>query len=133
MDAVRCVMLSSAMTELLIKLAVRFVVFAAVFAIAARRSPKVKVQPAIALPLVGLVFALLNTGLYWLLKPVLHLATFGALWLLVPFVLNGLFLWATQRLIRALRIKGATTMVWLAVLLTAAHGLCWLVLDVLIF
>ena len=120
------------MTALLIKLGVRFVVFALVFAFAARRSPNVRVKPAIALPLVGLVFALLNTGLYWVLKPVLHLASFGALWLALPFVLNGLFLWATRKLIRPLRIEGLMTMVWLSILLTAAHGLCWLVLDVLI-
>jgi hypothetical protein len=121
------------MTELLVKLAVRFGVFLAVFAFAAWKNPRVRIHPKIALPLVGLVFAILNTGLYWLFKPVLNLATLGALWLAVPFVLNYVFLWATERLIRPLRIEGFFTMVKLAILLTAAHGACWLVLDRLIY
>lgn len=121
------------MTALLVKLAVRFVLFGAVFAFAAHKNPKIKIQPKLALPLVALVFALLNTGIYWLLKPVLNLATFGAAWLLIPFVLNGVFLWATRKLIRPLTIDGFFPMVWLSVLLTAAHGLTWLVLDLLVF
>jgi uncharacterized membrane protein YvlD (DUF360 family) len=121
------------MSALLVKLAVRFAVFLGVFAFAAWKNPKVRVHPKIALPLVGLVFALLNTGLYWLLKPVLNLATLGALWLFLPFVINGAFLWATQKLIRPLRIEGFLTTVWLAVILTAAHGVCWVVLDKMIY
>jgi hypothetical protein len=121
------------MTELLVKLAVRFGVFLVVFALVAWKSPKVRIHPKIALPLVGLVFALLNTGLYWLFKPVLNLATLGAAWLVVPFVLNGFFLWATEKLIRPLHIEGIFTMVKMAIILTAAHGACWLVLDKMIF
>lgn len=121
------------MTELLVKLAVRFGVFLAVFAFAAWKNPRIRIHPKIALPLVGLVFAILNTGLYWLFKPVLNLATLGVAWLAVPFVLNGLFLYATERLIRPLRIEGFFTMVKLAILLTAAHGACWLVLDKMIY
>jgi hypothetical protein len=121
------------MDEILIKLAVRFGLFLAVFAFAVWKNPRVTVKPKIALPLVVLVFALLNTGLYWLLKPVVNIATLGVAWLLVPFALNGLFLWATRRLIRPLKIEGLATMAWLAILLTAAHGLCWFVLDHLIY
>ena len=121
------------MTELLIKLAVRFGVFLLVFALAAWKMPKVRVHPKFALPLVALVFAVLNVGLYWLFKPVLNLATLGAAWLFIPFLLNGAFLWATQKLLRPLRIEGFFTTVKLAVILTAAHGACWLVLDKMIF
>jgi uncharacterized membrane protein YvlD (DUF360 family) len=121
------------MTELLVKLAVRFGVFLAVFALVAWKNPKVRIHPKIALPLVGLVFALLNTGLYWALKPILNLATLGAAWLFIPFVLNGVFLWATEKLIRPLRIEGFFTMIKLAIILTAAHGACWLVLDKMIY
>ena len=121
------------MTELLVKLAVRFGVFLLVFAFAAWKMEKVRIHPKIALPLVGLVFAILNVGLYWLLKPVLNIATLGAGWLVVPFVLNGAFLWATQKLLRPLRIEGFFTTIKLAVILTAAHGLCWLVLDHFIY
>ena len=53
------------MTVVVVKLLVRVAVFVLVFAVAARRHEKIQVQPKVALPLVGLVFALLNTGLYW--------------------------------------------------------------------
>jgi len=121
------------MSPLLIKIGVRLLVFTLVFAFAAWRSPGVTVRPRIALPLVGLVFALLNTGLYWLGRPLLHLATLGAAWLLVPFALNGLFLWVTARFVRPLRIESVRSMLWLAVLLTAAHGACWFIVDQLIY
>ena len=65
------------MTELLIKLAVRFGVFLLVFALAAWKMPKVRIHPKFALPLVALVFAVLNVGLYWLFKPVLNLPHTG--------------------------------------------------------
>ena len=76
------------MEALLVKLGARFLVFGAVFAFAARKNPKITVKPRYALPLVALVFALLNTGLYFLLKPVLNIATLGMASLVVPFVLN---------------------------------------------
>lgn len=120
------------MSALLIKIGVRLVAFTLVFAFVAWRSPHVTVRPRIALPLVGLVFAFLNTGLYWLGRPILDFATLGAGWLLVPFILNGLFVWATARLLRVLHVDGVRPMVWLAVLLTAVHGLSWLILDHLI-
>ena len=121
------------MTELLVKLAVRFGIFLLVFAFAAWKMPKVRIHPKFALPLVALVFAVLNVGLYWLFKPVLNLATLGAAWLFIPFVLNGVFLWATQKLLRPLRIEGFFTTIKLAIILTAAHGACWLVMDKMIY
>lgn len=110
------------MSSPLIAIGIRILVFAAVFALATRRHPGISVRPRLALPLVGLVFALLNTGLYWLLKPVLSLATFGAAALLAPLAVNAVLLWATGRLLRPLRIGGWRPMLYLAVLLTLAHG-----------
>jgi uncharacterized membrane protein YvlD (DUF360 family) len=119
----------SAMTWLLIKLVVRLVVFAGVFALAAWKVEKVEIKPRYAIPLVGLVFAILNTGLYWLLRPVLAIATLGMVGFLIPFVLNGAFLYATDRVLKPLRIEGLWTTVKLAVILTATHGLLWVGLD----
>jgi len=123
-----------AMTWLFVKLSIRVVVFTAVFALAVRKSERITVGKKWAVPVVGLVFALLNAGLYWLLQPVVNIATFGVAWLLVPFALNGAFLWATNRLVRRLRVNGlefhgSWVMVKLAVLLTAVHGLLYLALD----
>jgi len=121
------------MSVLLVKLAVRLVVFGAVFGFAAKKHPKIEIQPKYALPLIALVFALLNTAVYWIAKPVLNLATLGAAWLFLPLVLNAAFLWGTQKLLRPLRIEGVMAMGYLALLLTAAHGVLWVLLDLMIF
>jgi len=121
------------MTELAIKLAARVVIFGAIFALAAHRHQKIEVKPRYALPLVGLVFAVLNTGLYWLLKSALGLAVLGPTAFVVPLLANGLFVWATDRLLKPLRIEGLGPMAYLAVLLTAAHAVLYLVLDGMIF
>ncbi len=120
------------MIALAIKLGVRFLVFGAVFGFAVWKNEKVTVKPRYAVPLVALVFALLNTGMYWLLKPVLNVATLGTMWFLLPFALNGLFLWATDRVLKPLKVEGLLTMAWLAGLLTVAHGALYVVLDLLI-
>lgn len=116
----------------LIKLGVRFVVFGLAFWLAARKNPKVVVPNKWALPLIALVFAILNTGVYWLLKPILNLASFGALGFLMPLVANIVFVLVTERIFRAkkwLEIHGVRATLWLAVILTAVHGLIWVGLD----
>jgi hypothetical protein len=116
-------------TWILIKLAIRFVVFGAVFGLMTWKDKRVRVHPRYALPLVAAVFALLNTGLYWLLKPILNLATMGTLAFVLPFALNGVFLYVTARLLRPLRIEGIWPMVVLSFFLTVAHGVLWVGLD----
>ncbi len=120
------------MSWLLIKLGVRLLGFIAVFWLATRRNSKVKIQPRWALPLVASLFAVMNTGMYWLLKPVLNLATFGAAWFVLPLAINLAFLMATARIVerkRWLAIDGVRATLWLAFVLTAAHGVFWLGLE----
>ncbi len=119
------------MTWLLVKLGVRLLGFIAVFWFAARKHPKIKIEPRWAVPLVGL-FALMNVGMYWLLAPVLNLATFGAAWFAMPLVINLGFLVATMRILdkkRWLVIEGVRATLFLALVLTVAHGVFWLGLD----
>lgn len=115
---------------LFVEIAVRIVVFGLVVGWVSYRNPNVTVRPKAALPLVALVFALLNTGIYWLAKPLLTIATLGMLSFALPFVLNGLFLYMTTRLLKYARVRveisSAMTLLWLAALLTAAHGLIYL-------
>ncbi len=121
-----------AMTWTLIKLGIRLVAFLLVFWVATRRNPKIVVQPKWAIPLIAGVFSLLNTGLYWLLKPVLNLASFGVAWFLMPLVLNLIFLIATMRAVQSkkwLQIEGVGATLYLAGLLTVARGLLWFGLD----
>lgn len=121
------------MSIVLLMLGIRFVVFTLVFWVAARKLEKVTIEPRWAAPLVGAVFALLNVALYWALKPILGLATVGLFGFLVPFALNGLFLWATIRVVERLRskleVEGVLTGIKLCVILTLAHGALWILLD----
>ncbi len=120
------------MTWILVKLAIRLVAFIAVFWVATKKNPKVKIEPRWAIPLVAGLFGLFNAGLYWAIKPILHLATFGALAFVLPFAINGAFLYATARAVekkRWLQIDGFFATIWLALILTAAHGVLWFGLD----
>lgn len=123
------------MTLVFIKLGIRFLIFALVFGFVSYRSKKISIQPKLALPMVALVFALLNTSIYWMAKPLLNLATLGMFAFLIPFMLNGLFLYATVWLTQRMRIKvelgGLVSMFWIAVLLTVTHGALYLALDIL--
>ena len=116
----------------LIKLGVRFVVFGLAFWLVARKNPNVVMPNKWATPLIALVFALLNTIVYWALSPILNLATMGAVGFAMPLIANMIFLLVTERIFRAkkwIEIKGLMTTVWLAIILTAIHGALWLALD----
>lgn len=122
------------MSILLIKLGVRFVVFTAVFWLAAKKNPKVVVRPSWATPIIAAVFALLNTGIYWALKPILNLATLGAIGFAMPLVVNILLLAVTVRLFAKkewLKIDGLVATMWMAIILTIAHGVLWFGVDYL--
>lgn len=123
------------MTWILIKIAIHIVVFGLVFGFAVWRSESVKVKPKVAIPLVAAVFALLNAGLYSLLSFIIGLATLGLAFLIMPFVLNAVFLLVTTRLLKKLKVEmtidGIMTIGWLAALLTAAHGVLWLTFKIL--
>lgn len=134
---------------ILIKLGVRLVVFTAVFWFAAHKNKKIVLGKRWAAPVIGVVFAILNTALYWVLAPVLNLASFGAMSFAMPLGVNGVLLYGTERLFghaklvgaedkdgktkRAplLQINGIFTMLWMALFLTIAHGAMWVALDYL--
>lgn len=144
-------------TGTLIKLGVRFVVFGVVFYLAARRNPKVVIPVKWATPVVALVFALLNTTLYWALRPILDLATLGALGFAMPLIVNIILLvvtvkfFAWDKLPRFIAkapakdddkkkpepaeakplfvIEGIFATLWMALVLTVAHGALWVALD----
>ena len=120
------------MTWLLLKLGIRLLGFIAVFFVATRKNPKIKIEPRWAIPLVAGLFGVMNVGMYWLLKPVLNLATFGAVWFVMPLLINLGFLVATLRITEKrkwLVIDGLRATLWLAALLTIAHGVFWFGLD----
>ena len=122
------------MGMILLKIGIRLVVFTAVFWIAAKKNPKVVVQPRWATPIVAAIFALLNTGLYWALKPILNLATLGAVGFFMPLVVNVLLLVGTVKIVEKkawLKIDGIIATMWMAIVLTVAHGVLWFGVDYL--
>ena len=118
---------------ILIKLGIRLVVFTAVFWVAAKKNKKIIIENKWATPLVGLSFAVLNTALYWALKPILNLATLGAIGFVMPLLINGVSLAITVRIFQSrqqwFRVDGFLAMLWMALLLTLAHGVLWLGID----
>ena len=120
------------MTTVLIKLAIRLVVFIGVFWLAARKHDKVVFEKPWAPPLVGLVFAVLSTALYWALGKVLSIATLGVVGFALPLFINLLLLGATVRVFQSkqwFRIDGLFASLWMATFLTLAHGALWLGMD----
>jgi heme A synthase len=120
------------MTTILIKLAIRLVVFTGVFWLAARRNEKVIFEKKWAPPLAGLVFAVLSTGLFWVLTKVLAIATLGMLGFALPLVINLVLLGVTVRVFQSkqwFRIDGVFATLWMALFLTLAHGALWLGMD----
>jgi len=119
-------------TAILIKLGVRLVVFGLVFFIATRKNPNVIVSKKRMLPVIALVFAILNTALYWLLAPLLNVATLGAAGFLMPLVVNMVLLIGTVKIFERWKwfeVKGLMTTLWMAAFLTLAHGALYLGLD----
>jgi uncharacterized membrane protein YvlD (DUF360 family) len=124
----------SGLNGLLIKLGVRLVVFGLVFWFAARKNPKVTFEKKWQTPIVALVFAVLNTALYWALRPVLDLATLGALAFAMPVVVNAILLGLTIRVFQSkgwFKVDGFFALAWMALFLTLAHWVLWVALDYL--
>ncbi len=126
------------MTSVLIKLGIRLIVFTLVFWVAAKKNEKVIFAKKWAPPVVALVFALLNTILYWALVPVLDVATLGVASFVMPFIVNALLLAATVKIFDLrdwsrdwFKIEGLFANLWMATFLTVAHGVLWFALDYL--
>lgn len=124
----------SPLVAILIKLGVRLVVFTGVFWFAAKKNKNVVFEKKWAPPVVALVFAIMNTALYWMLKPILNIATLGVFSFALPFVINGALLVATMKIFEKkkwFRIEGVIATFWMALILTAAHAVLWLGVDYL--
>ena len=121
-------------------LVLHLVVLTATVLLLARFLPSVKIKSVGAAIVVAIVFSLLNFFLGWLIgwftRAVLFvpvLLTFGLLFLLVPFIVNTILLWLTDKLIRSFAIDtmggllasaAAITVVnWLLQVLAHTHHL----------
>lgn len=110
------------MLRFLIWMLVGVAVFGVALTFAVRKIKEVKVEPRSAIPLVALVFGVLNALLYAVIAFTVKLVTLWTLAIVAPFVANALLLWATDKLLRKyFEIDGLVAFVKLAGLMTLAH------------
>ena len=103
-----------------IHLLVRVLVFGAALGIAMRHKG-VTIQPRWALPLVALVFAVLNAFLYPLIKIGINVVTLWTLFLIVPFLVNAALLLLTDKVLRPFKIESMTALLYASAAVTLAH------------
>jgi putative membrane protein len=73
-----------------------------------RLLPSVKVKSFVSAIVVAIVFSLLNFFLGWFLRAVLFIPailTLGLLFLFVPFIVNTVLLWLTDKLVGSFEIE----------------------------
>src|SRR6478736_5232858 len=89
-------------------LVLHLVVLTATVLLLARFLPSVRVKSVGSAIFVAIVFSVLNILLGWFIKAVLFvpaLFTLGLLFLFVPFIVNSVLLWLTDKLLGSFEIQ----------------------------
>jgi len=98
----------------------------------ARFLPSVRVKSVGAAIVVALVFSLLNFFLGWFIRAVLFVPavlTLGLLFLFVPFIVNAVLLWLTDKLIKSFEIESVSGWLTSAAVITAVNWLLQVVVH----
>ena len=88
--------------------------------------PSVKVKNLVSAILVAVVFSLLNFFLGWLIKVALFIPailTLGVLFLFIPFIVNTVLLWLTDKLIRSFEIQTFSGLLISSGVITLVNGI----------
>jgi putative membrane protein len=91
----------------------------------ARFYPRVRVRSMGSAVLVAVVFSVLNFFLGWLIRAALFvpaLFTLGLLFVFVPFIVNAVLLWLTDKLMASFEIKTVPALLVSAAVITAVNG-----------
>jgi len=86
--------------------------------------PSVKVKSVGSAIVVALVFSVLNFFLNWAIRAVLFvpaLLTFGILFLFIPFIVNAVLLWLTDKLIKSFSIDTMGGLLFSAAAITVVN------------
>jgi putative membrane protein len=86
----------------------------------------VRVRSGGAAVAVAVVFSVLNFFLGWFIKALLFvpgLLTLGLLFLFVPFIVNTVLLWLTDRMMASIELRGARGLLVSAGVITLVNGL----------
>jgi len=91
----------------------------------ARVLPSVKVRSPGSALVVAIVFSVLNFFLGWLIRVALFLPailTLGLLFLVLPFIVNAILLWLTDKLMRSFEIDTLGGLLLSAAVITIVNG-----------
>ena len=91
----------------------------------ARLLPGVRVRSIGSAVLVAIVFSVLNFFLGWFIRAMLFVPaifTLGLLFLFVPFIVNTVLLWLTDKLMASFEIKSLPTLLLSAGVITLVNG-----------
>ena len=105
---------------------IHLAVLAATIFVLARLLPDVRIRSVGTAILVAVVFSILNFFLGWLIRAVLFvpaLLTLGLLFLFVPFIVNTVLLWLTDKAIASFEIKSLRGLMISAVVITVVNGI----------
>jgi putative membrane protein len=92
----------------------------------ARVLPDVRIRSAGTAIAVAVVFSLLNFFLGWLIKIFLivpGILTFGLLFLVLPFVVNTILLWLTDKVMSTFKVESLGSLLMSAGAITAVNAL----------
>ena len=85
----------------------------------------VKIKSVAAAVVVAIVFSVLNVFLGWLIRVALFvpaILTLGVLFLFVPFIVNTVLLWLTDKLLGSFEIETAGALFASAAIITVVNG-----------
>jgi putative membrane protein len=86
----------------------------------------VKIKSVASAIVVAIVFSVLNVFLGWLIRVALFvpaILTLGVLFLFVPFIVNAVLLWLTDKLLGSFEIETAGALFASAAIITVVNGL----------
>jgi putative membrane protein len=98
---------------------------AATILILSRLLPGVRIRSVNTAVLVAIVFSLLNFFLGWIVKVALFvpaILTLGLLFLILPFIVNTMMLWLTDKLLSAFEIDSFGSLLVSAAVITLVNG-----------
>src|SRR3974390_2152196 len=104
---------------------IHLAVLAATIFVLARLLPSVRIRSAGTAVLVGVVFSVLNFFLGWLIRAFLFvpaLLTLGLLFFFVPFIVNTVLLWLTDKAIASFEIRSLSGLLVSSAVITIVNG-----------
>jgi putative membrane protein len=105
---------------------VHLAILAATIFVLTRLLPTVRIRSAGTSVVVAIVFSLLNFFLGWVIRALLFvpaLLTLGLLFLFVPFIVNTVLLWLTDKILASFEIEDRRSLFLCALVITVVNGL----------